>query len=453
MNGIMPGVLCIGFVDGLDIDIKKIDLQQIVFSTNIPLSKFVNLDLQIFDFGRYDYDLFSFENVLLEQISSNCYKILLAETSQDCIHRIKDLLKLCEFIEDGGMLSDVDDLVSPQPVYPVEKDSEIFEDLSSQEKYWYRYQADTDMDTKQEEQISFAVCLDSYTLYLSYVNNTANELLEQHIRDKGIAEHWIGKMSVSRIYIGNEFCFARFPTKELLLRCLDKGYSEGCELTVVFPFIREEYVLKMEEVLVCLTQWQKKNGISLELVFNDWGMLEYVRNLNADFQLVLGRLLNKKVKDTKFKYKWGIEQHKSMMFENSINLEVYSNFLEGYGVKRLEFDSLHTIPDIFMKKSSYHFPFFQTNTSLFCPLKANCEFNNVNRQEHSSECRQYCEIFSSLYPKHLNLIGLGNSIFGFQLNEWNDPQTVKHLVNSGYDRLVYHMLSSPATQKPEVKPL
>ena len=51
-------------------------------------------------------------------------------------------------------------------------------------------------------------------------------------------------------------------------------------------------------------------------------------------------------------------------------------------------------------KNSLHIPFYQTNTSQYCPLGAVCETGERGRQKLAKKCPGYCTEYALLYPEH-----------------------------------------------------
>jgi len=258
------------------------------------------------------------------------------------------------------------------------------------------------------------------------------------IKDKQICQMEFGKTKINRLYIGNEFCLNLFPEENILQNCLDKANDEDLLVTIVLPYIREDSVGKVEKIISLLHNWQLKRSKSLEVLINDWGLLYFLKKNYPEFQLLWGRLINKKLKDPKLKWKWGKELFKDKLAENSINTEYFWSLLQRWDVKRFEFDAFNKRPHGFEGQLSFHWPYYQTNTSLYCPLNAECKTYNPTKQKTVASCPQYCNDFIYLYPDHLKLFGKGNSVFGFNDEIFAANKIYKQLILNGYDRLVFN---------------
>ena len=117
---------------------------------------------------------------------------------------------------------------------------------------------------------------------------------------------------------------------------------------------------------------------------------------------------------------------------------------EGLGLKetrvtRFEFETHGNGNKVPPGTHSLHFPFYQMNTSQFCPINAECTGYSRTKQKPVQDCPMYCQEFCSLYPKHLNTIGRGNSIFGFNKEVLTDPEKLHSYLEPGIDRLVFSM--------------
>ena len=92
-------------------------------------------------------------------------------------------------------------------------------------------------------------------------------------------------------------------------------------------------------------------------------------------------------------------------------------------------------------KNSMHLPFYQTNTSQYCPLYAACTKGSRSAQMPVRECPRFCEKQAFLYPEHLRMMGRYNSLFGMNLTVLQDPETIGKMYGlRGIDRIVVNLL-------------
>ena len=197
----------------------------------------------------------------------------------------------------------------------------------------------------------------------------------------------------------------------------------------------------LEDIFALLSKindWCGKNKLETECVVNDWGMADFIRKETKHLLPCLGTLLNKRKKDPRINYKKG---ERDLYSQNSFNADFYQEFLrESFGIERAEWESCGYMQDIPAGKNSLHFPFYQTNTSQYCPLYAVQKEGDRGRQKLADKCPQYCKNVAFLYPKHLNMIGRYNSLFALDRDFLEDAEQLKRYTDSNIDRLVLNLL-------------
>ena len=172
----------------------------------------------------------------------------------------------------------------------------------------------------------------------------------------------------------------------------------------------------------------------MEIVVNDWAMVEMLCGKTSRLHPVLGTLLNKRKKDPRMKYKSG---DISLFQRNSLNAKFYRDFLaKEFHIHRYEWESCGYEQQIPPGKNSLHIPFYQTNTSQYCPLGAVCETGERGRQKLAKKCPGYCTEYALLYPEHLHMIGRYNSLFGIDMRILKEEEILKNYIQNGVDRVV-----------------
>lgn len=252
-----------------------------------------------------------------------------------------------------------------------------------------------------------------------------------------------------RLYIGNQFCHLLFPDEETLFAIMEKCRQNRTAVTVVFSYIREYMLKDTQRILERISNWCTINGTKVEVVVNDWGMAALVKRFmdrDGEKKLIpcLGILLNKRKKDPRLVYQKG---KKELLKKNSLNCEEYREYLyHTFGIKRYEWEACG-YQQIFPKgQNSLHLPFYQTNTSQFCPLYARCANGSRGRQELPVQCPGYCGEYVFLYPEHLRMVGRYNSLFALdhrlleEIREKSKRELDKYLESLGADRIVVNLL-------------
>ena len=311
------------------------------------------------------------------------------------------------------------------------------------------------LEERQNYSLETAIEIDRPELYREYLQNDIKQLTEQCYEWKRITRNQSGsdkqnsnpdsasnigyRFNLNRIYIGNQFCHLLFPERKLLFEIIEKAAAEQVEITLVFSYIREYMLDYITELLDEINRWCEEKRQSVEIVVNDWGMASLVKKSRRNLIPSLGILLNKRRKDPRIPFKKGEQK----WFErNSLNAGFYRDFLEReYGIQRFEWESCGYEQQIPPGKNSLHIPFYQTNTSQYCPLGAVCETGERGRQKLAKKCPGYCTEYALLYPEHLHMIGRYNSLFGIDLSILQEPEAMGKMYGlRGIDRIVVNLL-------------
>ena len=284
-----------------------------------------------------------------------------------------------------------------------------------------------------------ALEIDRPELYQEYLNSSLTEFSKKYagkcigICGSIILEHRVP----DHLYIGNQFCHNLFPTEEQLFSIMDKMYSEGSEITLAFSYIREFMLLSVGKLLEKVDNWCCIHGVNVEIVVNDWAMAEMLCGKTSRLRPVLGTLLNKRKKDPRMKYKSG---DTSLFQQNSLNAGFYRDFLaEEFHIHRYEWESCGYPQELPPGKNSLHLPFYQTNTSQYCPLYALCTTGDRGTQQLAEHCPKFCEKYALLYPEHLHMAGRYNSLFGVDKTLPESTEMWKNIKGTKPDRIVVNI--------------
>lgn len=336
-------------------------------------------------------------------------------------------------------LEDDGELEKELTEYPSELDGEHWGNLDEQKRYWFT-ELENQPGTQMEipENMEFAMEIDCPELYEKYLEENLVDFYRNYLRENHILGSGLEKRFPERIYIGNQFCHLLFPKEEILFAMLEKAKKEHTAVTLSFTYVRETMLSENFVLLKNLDHWCEQNDMKLECVINDWGMADFIKKETKHLISCLGTLLNKRKKDPRISFKKG---NRKLYEQNSFNAEFYREALnESFGIERAEWETCGYIQEIPEGKNSLHFPFFQTNTSQYCPLYAVKKEGSRGRQKLIQKCPQYCERSVFLYPKHLNMIGKYNSLFALDRTFLENPEQLRTYENAGVDRLVLNLL-------------
>ena len=244
-----------------------------------------------------------------------------------------------------------------------------------------------------------------------YLNHNLADFLRIYSVEKQIP----GIKQIHRLYIGSGFCRQLFPDPQTLERLLARAGEDGLSVTLVTapdPGISDEIL----------------RSCSGEMLVNDWGLLHRLQNFPR-ITPVLGTLLNKRRKDPRMQYKPDLNP--ALLRQSSINSPEYLAFLKSLGVRRLEFERCGYGFDLPAARCSLHLPFYQTNTSVYCPLRALAEHGDRACQSEDEGCPRYCLTYSMSYPAFLKMLSRWNSLFALDDRPLDDLP--------GFDRIVLNL--------------
>ena len=331
--------------------------------------------------------------------------------------------------------------------YPAELDEMHCRSLEEQKKQWFFREGEkasgNPQDTMGTEELrlldntEFALELNCTSLYEEYLRQPLQAFLAFYWQKNYLTHSYFAGRTPDRFYIGNQFCHNLFPTEEQLFFIMDKMYSEGSEITLVFSYIREFMLSSVGKLLEKVDNWCCIHGVNVEIVVNDWAMVEMFCGKTFRLHPVLGTLLNKRKKDPRMKYK----SCDTLLFQqNSLNAGFYRDFLaEEFHIHRYEWESCGYPQELPPGKNSLHLPFYQTNTSQYCPLYALCTTGDRGIQQLAEHCPKFCEKYALLYPEHLHMAGRYNSLFGVDKTLPESTEMWKNIKGTKPDRIVVNI--------------
>lgn len=328
--------------------------------------------------------------------------------------------------------------------YPAEQDAFHLESLEEQKKVWFSEIRKATFVALQNgfaesgqpgQPVELALELDRPEWYKAYLSMESAVFFDVYFRRNQIPDPPV--FHPDRLYIGNAFCPHLAPPEEELFALMDKACRESFVITLTFPFLLEENLTETQARLQHLARWCERKNKTIEIVVNDWGTAHLAAQLPV-FSLCLGVLLNKRKKDPRMAYKLG---NRTLFEQNSVHAAFYREYLkEEFRMERYEWESCgDTSTRKFPEgKNSLRLPFYQTNTSQYCPLYAACTEGSRGAQVPIRECPKFCERQAFLYPEHLRMVGRYNSLFGVDLTVLKRTGAMLEL--RGVDRVVVNLL-------------
>ncbi|HPX75991.1 MAG TPA: hypothetical protein PLW77_05350 [Bacteroidales bacterium] len=197
-------------------------------------------------------------------------------------------------------------------------------------------------------------------------------------------------LGISRIYLGNETCPGRFPTKAEITKITKIAKFKELKITILTPLITNNYFDS-----ICKTI--KTLPATTEIVINDMGLFNALKDTHHN--LILGRLLIPIKKDIRMDI---TNDYNRLTFFNpdffNFYLELGFNRFEIDNVQYSYFDTKHEsdefifsvyLPEIITNIQTNHCN--KCKTSIICPHKEK-EITNIIYKDDHKEVYPY-EIF------------------------------------------------------------
>lgn len=461
---LISGYITEDFGQRLEVRVLELEEDRVVFRTADRIGTVSRLELYFYDDRAGQYDGIALENPAVtekkapvqQKTSSQRnddparqfyfeYEVEVAEESYK--KAVQKLYVAYDHYIQKKLAGDDAALSEDYTGYPAKLDDAITTDFARQRAEWYQ-DIDTDavretglLHMLRERQTELAVELDCPELYEQYLDQDAAVFYENYWKEHGLSGHPLAQYLPERLYIGNQFCPHLIPDWEKLKELLDKAEREHLSITLMFSYLREERIADTRKLLDQIAAWCDRAQTRIEIVAGDWGMLSLICERKTWFEPVPGVLLNKRRKDPRVRYKIGVSGEHELPAENALNSSFYRAYLKKtYGITRFEQESCGYCIQLPEGKNSIHFPFYQTNTSQYCPLYARCKEGSRGRQREMETCPRYCRDYVFSYPDHLHMVGRYNSLFSYDTQILTEDTLLFYYIAHGADRIVLNLM-------------
>ncbi|OQA90484.1 MAG: hypothetical protein BWY26_01417 [Elusimicrobia bacterium ADurb.Bin231] len=262
----------------------------------------------------------------------------------------------------------------------------------------------------------------------------------------------LGKnLKFNRVYFGAEFCQCLIPSLEHLTRIKKLCEKKELKFTFVTPYVTDFGIKQLVPIFSYLNSCDE----NIEVVVNDYGILNLISRDYPRLLPILGRCMNKMERDPRFAKKLPagmIPGQLRVWQETCLTLPYYKRILGEMGVKRFEFDIVpQGIKTDFSGSgfsASLYYPWTFVTTGRVCETGSlSLEDSKKFRLDVScaKECREYfaywvtppCECNNKCETKSAKssyIFQVGNTIF--MLCE-APADVLRELFSRGFDRVVY----------------
>jgi hypothetical protein len=206
-----------------------------------------------------------------------------------------------------------------------------------------------------------------------------------------IAEHF-GEIEFTRCVFGNEFCEHLIPSSSALSSVLSIARERGLGITLLTPYVSNGGIVELQSLFRLLD-----HDDDVEVVFNDWGVLNLLRREFPRLKPVQGRLLNKSLRDPRVTTIYATApapiSAMATLQRSNLDCESYTGLLSRLGVQTVEMDNLPQGNDLsFAEKGmkiNVYLPFGFISTSRIC-MAAGLHYRKPDKFQPGAPCRHEC---------------------------------------------------------------
>ncbi|CAA7600316.1 Hypothetical protein DEACI_0969 [Acididesulfobacillus acetoxydans] len=265
-----------------------------------------------------------------------------------------------------------------------------------------------------------------------------------HVR--AVMEKVLGPVRFSRLYFGQEFCEKALPAAGELEEVLAAAHAAGLAFTLVTPYVTETALARSEELLERLVRLAPR----AEVVVNDWGLLYLLSRKFPTLVPVLGRLMNKILRDPRLSgYRLGKGEVSTPFQMSYLAGPAMQTLLEEFKVRRIELDyppqglDPH-LPD-WGYRSSLYVPLAVITTGRICLMNA----WGMEKEEKFKTSRQACDRKCRFYwlemsdpsgqvrkSRDWRIVQKGNTVFYLQREDFL-AKGLEEAARTGVNRIVF----------------
>lgn len=239
-----------------------------------------------------------------------------------------------------------------------------------------------------------------------------------------------------RVYFGAEFCQWRMPAAASVARSYARARELGMGFTLVTPWVTDAGLGRLCTLFRVLSDSSSGDAARPEVVINDYGALDALKEGRYRLVPVLGRLLTRQKRCPRIP---GIMERlpqsgRELYLHAGIEDPVSAKFLKGFGIRRVELDNPLQGIDVNLKnaglKGTVYTPYAYVTVTRHCPVS----FDGKTWRSFTG-CRDRGCLRGSMEmsnPAHeAPLLMRGNAQFVM------NPELPENLTGMGIDRIVF----------------
>jgi len=202
--------------------------------------------------------------------------------------------------------------------------------------------------------------LDELGAYLNLDTTRSGRLgeLQTNARDATIAA--FGPPRFTRLYYGVEFCERLVPAASQVRRAYEAATCRRLSFSLLTPYVTDAGLGRLWPLFEWLAALDDS---SAEVVVNDWGVLHLLRRDFPRLRPVLGRLMNRMLRDPRIAGEFASPQAPAaalqVLRQSGVTAALFRRFLGQVGITMVEFDNL-------LQGLDMNFREFGLSASLYC---------------------------------------------------------------------------------------
>lgn len=352
-------------------------------------------------------------------------------------------------------------------IYVEKKEDEIirfkFEKLTEEEEAfliefnYYQNQHPVSLHESNKKDIKFELAL-----------NLINPTLQNFVKKSGIRKAFelikiklnlhetiISRLDLKRVYIGHEYCERLLPEGNELIKLMEIAKEEDLQITFVLPNFYQSHIEKIQNILNTISEFSEKNNLVTEVVFNNWGTFEIIKN-KVNLKPLLGKQLIKYKRDPRFSFEDNnvFSRFQDMFSTGDLQNDSYIEFLVNNNIHNAEIECLpQGIPNDLNRNSpidlSIHLPFYNTAVSRLCLLGVT-DRDPRTLWQYEKECKKACRKYKyvvdfidpvqnrfSIRNKDTKSYIKGKALFSM-IDNWKENFDFEKAYNNNVKRIVFY---------------
>lgn len=214
------------------------------------------------------------------------------------------------------------------------------------------------------------------------------------------------------IYFGSEFCENLIPDVDTIEKVINFCDKNHLRLALVTPLVSNKGISSLIEIF----EYLKKNSKSIEVIANDYGVMNLVSKNYPNLRLISGRLMHKMTSDPRIKNY--IDNLKKLPIEvgmlrymrsSAYSMSDFLNFMNRLGISHGELDAVYQGIDFDIPGEytfSLNLPYTYISSGRYC-IAGSIHNSFENKFSIDLKCKKECEN----YIVRLNKDDIGEKIF------------------------------------------